>query len=101
MVVILIGNKCDLAAHRAVQHDEGAQFAAKNGLLFMETSAKTAFNVDEAFLASSQAIHKLVVQGKIDASNASKYGVSLGEESRPSAPPPSACACSHTHTQKP
>ena len=43
---MLIGNKCDLSNKRAVSREEGEQFAAKNGLTFLETSAKTAENVE-------------------------------------------------------
>jgi len=47
MTIMLIGNKCDLAHRRAVSTEEGEQFAKENGLVFMETSAKTAHNVDD------------------------------------------------------
>merc|ERR1712063_189343 len=42
MVVLLVGNKSDLDARRQVQRSEGEQFAEKHGLIFLETSAKTA-----------------------------------------------------------
>ena len=35
---------------RAVGHDEGAAFAKENGLIFLETSAKTAAHVEEVGL---------------------------------------------------
>jgi len=47
MTIMLIGNKCDLDARRQVSYEEGERFAKENGLIFMETSAKTAFNVEE------------------------------------------------------
>jgi Ras-related protein Rab-2A len=46
MTIMLIGNKCNLADRRAVS-TEGEQFAKENGLVFMETSAKTAHNVED------------------------------------------------------
>jgi GTPase SAR1 family protein len=46
---VLVGNKCDLNHMRAVTIDEGKQFAQKNNLLFMETSAKDGVNVTAAF----------------------------------------------------
>ena len=52
MTIMLIGNKCDLAHRRAVSTEEGEQFAKENGLLFMETSAKTAQNVEEVCIFS-------------------------------------------------
>lgn len=47
MVIMLIGNKSDLENRRQVSTEEGERFAKENGLIFMETSAKTAFNVEE------------------------------------------------------
>lgn len=49
--IMLVGNKNDLEAIRAVSKSEGQEFASKNDLLFMETSAKMSTNVEEAFAA--------------------------------------------------
>ena len=46
---LLIGNKCDLEDKRKVSYQEGKDFAESNGMKFMETSAKTASKVQEAF----------------------------------------------------
>lgn len=46
MTIMLIGNKSDLEHRRAVSTKEGEEFALKNGLIFLETSAKTAANVE-------------------------------------------------------
>ena len=51
MVIMLIGNKLDLEHRRAVQFEEGQKFAEDNNLIFLETSAKTAANVEEVRLA--------------------------------------------------
>jgi len=47
---MLIGNKSDLDARRQISTEEGERFAKEHDLIFMETSAKTAVNVEEAFL---------------------------------------------------
>ncbi|RLN53999.1 hypothetical protein BBJ28_00017525 [Nothophytophthora sp. Chile5] len=47
MAIMLIGNKSDLEHRRAVSFKEGEQFAKENGLIFLETSAKTAANVED------------------------------------------------------
>ena len=46
ITVILIGNKKDLEDRREVRFEEGESFARENGIMFLETSAKTAFNVN-------------------------------------------------------
>jgi len=43
----------DLEARRDVKKEEGEAFAREHGLIFMETSAKTAANVEEVFLGFS------------------------------------------------
>lgn len=40
----------DLEARREVKKEEGEAFAREHGLIFMETSAKTAANVEEVCL---------------------------------------------------
>lgn len=80
MTIMLIGNKCDLDARRQVSTEEGERFAKENGLIFMETSAKTAFNVEEAFLQTSQMIYNNIDKGLYDLSS-EKSGIRVGNES--------------------
>ncbi|XP_031116350.1 ras-related protein RHN1-like [Ipomoea triloba] len=49
MVVALAGNKADLEDKRKVTAEEARLYAEENGLFFMETSAKTALNVNDIF----------------------------------------------------
>ena len=56
ITVILIGNKKDLEDKRQVSYEEGEAFAKENGLMFLETSAKTAYNVVESFNLSGECI---------------------------------------------
>ncbi|CAD5174836.1 ras-related protein Rab5-like isoform X1 [Musa acuminata AAA Group] len=49
LVTALAGNKCDLDDKREVPTEEARTYAEENGLLFMETSAKTAINVNDIF----------------------------------------------------
>lgn len=51
IVIALAGNKSDLGARRTVEYEEANAYAEENGLLFLETSAKNANNVNEIFLA--------------------------------------------------
>ncbi|KAJ8916265.1 hypothetical protein NQ315_016405 [Exocentrus adspersus] len=54
IVIALAGNKRDLEGMRAVEFKEAKSYADENGLLFMETSAKTALKVHDLFLAIAQ-----------------------------------------------
>lgn len=58
VVIILVGNKCDLKDSRAVEKEEGEELAKQHGLEFLETSAKTSENVNEAFLNGAEKILK-------------------------------------------
>ena len=49
LVMALAGNKADLADQRQVSEAEARAYAEQNGLLFFETSAKTAANVEAVF----------------------------------------------------
>ena len=78
-MVMLIGNKADLDNRRQVSTEEGERFAKENGLIFLETSAKTAFNVEQAFLQTSQMIYDNIDRGVYDLSN-DKSGIRVGNE---------------------
>ncbi|KAG7235744.1 hypothetical protein INR49_002246, partial [Caranx melampygus] len=60
MVIMLIGNKSDLESRREVKKEEGEAFAREHGLIFMETSAKTASNVEEAAIYPLQPLFSSV-----------------------------------------
>ena len=77
---MLIGNKSDLDARRQVSTNEGEMFAREHGLIFMETSAKTAMNVEEAFLQTSTIIYENIDRGVYDLTN-DKSGIRVGNES--------------------
>ncbi|GLU11355.1 hypothetical protein SLE2022_281100 [Rubroshorea leprosula] len=77
MTIVLVGNKCDLAHRRAVSKGEGEQFAKENGLLFLEASARTAQNVEEAFIKTAAKILQNIQEGVFDVSNESS-GIKVG-----------------------
>lgn len=58
MQIAIAGNKCDQESSRTVDKDEAAQYAQDNGLIHMETSAKTAFNVKELFVEIAKRLPK-------------------------------------------
>ncbi|KAG6765195.1 hypothetical protein POTOM_029216 [Populus tomentosa] len=52
IVMALVGNKADLQEKREVPTQDGIDYAEKNGMFFMETSAKTADNINQLKLLS-------------------------------------------------
>jgi small GTP-binding protein len=57
-VVMLVGNKADLASNRQVTTSEAKTFAEDNDMFFFETSALTASNVTTAFETLLNEIYK-------------------------------------------
>eukprot|EP00300_Choanocystis_sp_HF-7_P008753 c16087_g1_i2.p1 GENE.c16087_g1_i2~~c16087_g1_i2.p1 ORF type:complete len:189 (+),score=32.04 c16087_g1_i2:60-626(+) len=57
--MVLVGNKCDLEAERAVQWAEGKELADQWGCRFMESSAKEKINHEECFFEVVRAIRRM------------------------------------------
>ncbi|KAL6979782.1 Ras-related protein RABD2a [Sarracenia purpurea var. burkii] len=53
---LLVGNKSDLTAQKVVSYETAKAFADEIGIPFMETSAKDATNVEQAFMAMTAEI---------------------------------------------
>ncbi|CAC5360905.1 ras-related protein Rab-26-like isoform X1 [Mytilus californianus] len=51
VVIMLLGNKADMAGERMIRTEDGEKLAKEYNVAFMETSAKTGMNVDLAFMA--------------------------------------------------
>lgn len=60
IVIMLVGNKTDLGTLRAVTTEDAKEFAEKEGLFFLETSALEATNVESAFLMVLTEIYRIV-----------------------------------------
>ncbi|KAF9144623.1 Ras- protein Rab-11A [Mortierella sp. GBA39] len=60
IVIMLVGNKSDLRHLRAVPTEEAKQFAAENGLSFIETSALDSSNVELSFQRILTEIYRIV-----------------------------------------
>jgi len=56
VIRVLIANKCDMNDKRKVSYEEGQELAKQFGVMFFETSAKSANNIDMAFQAIARTI---------------------------------------------
>ena len=52
---LLVGNKCDLTDKRVVDYTSAKEYADQLGIPFLETSAKNATNVEQAFMTMAAA----------------------------------------------
>ena len=71
IVVILVGNKADLTHQeenkREVTHEEAEEWAKRNGVMeYVETSAKSGENVENAFMRVAERIFQNIQAGKYD-----------------------------------
>lgn len=84
MQKLLIGNKCDLDEKRRVSKEEAEEFASEMKMKYIETSAKTAENVAEAFTTVTQEIYDKGIRMKgngIEIENISTGNVTMMKES--------------------
>ncbi|KAL6523231.1 Ras-related protein RABA4d [Orobanche gracilis] len=73
IIIMLIGNKCDLGTLRAVPTEDAQEFAERENLYFMETSALQATNVESAFLTILTEIYWIVSKKSLTAKEGSDY----------------------------
>ncbi|XP_066932876.1 ras-related protein Rab-11B-like [Clytia hemisphaerica] len=59
IVIMLVGNKTDLKHLRAVNTEDAKEFAEQNKMMFIETSALDATNVESAFISTIQKVHEI------------------------------------------
>jgi len=57
---LLVGNKCDLTTKKVVDYTTAKEYADQLGIPFLETSAKNATNVEQAFMTMAAEIKNRV-----------------------------------------
>lgn len=62
IVKILIGNKSDKESTREVSKEEAMRFAASMGMEYIETSAKTTSNVENAFMTLTESMKRQFIK---------------------------------------
>nr|KJB13149.1 hypothetical protein B456_002G059500 [Gossypium raimondii] len=100
LVMALVGNKSDLDSKREVQVEEGEEFAQENGMLFMETSAKTAENVNELFYEIGNTLLMLIPYTFGTFSSFAPFLCAAKKLATASPPNPSGVTLNHEETQE-
>lgn len=73
--VMLVGNKCDLDSSRSIPLEEARALADKENMLFLETSAMSAENIQQAFSALLSTILEGIIQKDLGQKNSDQSGV--------------------------
>lgn len=87
LVMALAGNKADLDSKRKVDIETAQAYATENGLFFMETSAKSALNVNEIFYEIARKLPKALPTQK-------PAGITLNDKALGRVPPKLSSCCS-------
>ncbi|KAG1940852.1 ras-related protein Rab-6B [Pimephales promelas] len=89
VIIMLVGNKTDLADKRQITIEEGEQRAKELSVMFIETSAKTGYNVKQLFRRVAAAL-----PGMESMQETSKEGMIDIKMDRPQEPPTTEGGCS-------
>ena len=63
--IIIVGNKSDIPNKRVVKYEEALDFANKNGINLVETSAKNKLNINKLFQSLTEDIKSKVISMRI------------------------------------
>ncbi|XP_067394802.1 ras-related protein Rab-6B isoform X1 [Emydura macquarii macquarii] len=89
VIIMLVGNKTDLADKRQITIEEGEQRAKELSVMFIETSAKTGYNVKQLFRRVASAL-----PGMESVQEKSKEGMIDIKLDKPQDPPATEGGCS-------
>jgi Ras-related protein Rab-1A len=81
-VKLLVGNKCDRASDQVVTSEQAKEFADELGISYLETSAKSAKNVEEAFLTMAKSLIRQREARGGSTTNKSKQGIDLNTSTK-------------------
>jgi|EP00927_Polykrikos_kofoidii_P077508 Ras-related protein Rab-1A len=92
-IKILIGNKSDMTGELVVSEEEGRAKAESMGAFFIAASAKTASNVDMAFLTAAQSLVETRRKQKVPKSTPASGGQARLGQQAPASSGKGKCAC--------
>ena len=76
---LLVGNKSDLTSKRVVSFDAAKEFADNLGIEFLETSAKNATNVEQAFMTMAAQIKNRMANAPVQPGSKGTVAVGKGQ----------------------
>ncbi|KAK7595412.1 hypothetical protein V9T40_013237 [Parthenolecanium corni] len=79
---LLVGNKCDQVTRKVVDYTTAKEYADQLGIPFLETSAKNATNVEQAFMTMASEIKNRVGPPSSAAANEKASNVKI-DQGRP------------------
>ncbi|XP_048086783.1 ras-related protein Rab-6A isoform X1 [Alosa alosa] len=91
VIIMLVGNKTDLADKRQITTEEGEQRAKELNVLFIETSAKTGYNVKQLFRRVAAALPGM--ESNQDKSREDMIDIKLPADSPEQPVSESGCSC--------
>ena len=78
VIIVLVGNKTDLSDKRQVSVEEGEDRSSKEGIMFIESSAKAGFNIKALFRKLANALPGMEsAQTSQPATNCKSYALLL------------------------
>ena len=80
MNFLLVGNKSDMNQDRQVLKEEAKDLAFREGFNYIETSARTALNVEKAFFELTMRVLDQVLTGKMTVDAEGSNGVKAGAQ---------------------
>lgn len=94
VVIMLVGNKTDLSDRRQVSVEEGEELAAKEKVMFIETSAKAGYNIKALFRKLATALPGMESAPLVADSNLINIRLKASTHSEKDAADPAAgCQC--------
>jgi len=93
VIIVLVGNKTDLSERRQVSVEEGEDKSTKEGILFIESSAKAGFNIKALFRKLATALPGMESAQTQPAANLIDIKLSAPKQSTDSAPAAQPCTC--------
>lgn len=94
---MLVGNKVDLAESRAVSTEEAKEYATDSEMLFFETSALDATNVDAAFKTVFERIYERMPKSVTQKSDNNNNNIHMSGQNTIKLTPPSANTTASTN----